>query len=146
MVKEARENLAGYDNVRCERVGEASLSIIADDSVDVVFGQGVLTYMDPAALLALLDEVHRVLRPSGTCVFNFVTIDDEASVRYLLQAVRAGARKGRFSPAVERPYAKSQIEAMYRAVGLDVIPPPSGDARGRTNVVGRKRLRPERSG
>ncbi len=136
MVDEAAKNLVGNENVSCEKVNGFALAAFADESFDVVFAQGVLTYMDPAPLLALLDEVHRVLRSSGICVFNFSTIDDMTSAQYLLRVARTGARKRRFSAAVERPYAESQIHAMYRAVGLDVLPCPSHKPGERTIVVG----------
>jgi SAM-dependent methyltransferase len=138
MVKEATENLADHDNVRCQKVDGFTLSAFADESFDLVFAQGVLTYMDPGPLLALLDEVQRVLRPSGTCVFNFATIDDELLAQYLLEAARTDARRRRVSPAHERPYAETQIQAMYRAVGLDVLPSPSREPGDRLVVIGRR--------
>lgn len=144
MVREASHNLAGHSNVQCERVDGLTLSRFEDESADVVFAQGVLTYMDPIPLLATLAEVHRVLRPSGACVFNFAVLDAPASATYLLEAARASAHKRRFSAAIERPYSYEQIVAMYRAAGLET--PTAGldvaslerAPSGRIDVVGHK--------
>jgi ubiquinone/menaquinone biosynthesis C-methylase UbiE len=138
MVDEAAKNLAVHDNVRCEKVDGFVLSAFPDESFDIVFAQGVLTYMDPGPLLGLLDEVKRVLRPSGTCVFNFATLDNEASAQYLMEAARTDARRRRVSPAHERPYAEAQIHAMYRTAGLEVLSSPLREPGERLVVVGRR--------
>src|SRR5437763_5408458 len=73
MVAEARENLAMFANVRVAATDGFALSEFTDGAFGIVFAQGVLGDLDPNQLLALLDEVRRVLRRGGVCVFNFFT-------------------------------------------------------------------------
>ena len=87
------------------------------------------------ALLGMLDEVARVLRPDGVCVFNFSTIDHPQDMRWQLETVREQARRRRFSGATDRAYTRAQLSAMYEAVGLQVLPATDLSAPGPWRVV-----------
>jgi SAM-dependent methyltransferase len=142
MVAEARENLAAFPNVRVAVTDGFVLSEFPDHAFDVVFGQGVLGYLDPNPLLALLDEVHRVLQPGGVCVFNFLTIDNESDAETYLATVGRQAHSHRFHGGTDRAYAAAQIRAMYEAVGLDSTEPRPASTNaeppsGRVVIVGR---------
>lgn len=138
MVAEAAENLVAYPNVKVAQTGGYGLPEFGEHSFDVVFAQGVLGYLDPNPLLAMLDEVARVLRPSGLCVFNFATIDHPRDVEWQLDAVREQARRHRFSGATDRVYTRSQLVAMYQAVGLEVLPSADSSGPGRVVITGRR--------
>ena len=120
MVKEARENLAQFENVTSHRARGYTLAPLEDASFDLVFAQGVLPWLDVNVALALLDEMHRVVRPGGTVVVNAFTIDRKAWADEQVQAVQASARRGFFGAGVMRAYSEGQLEAMLRAVGFDV--------------------------
>ncbi len=135
MVAEASENLAPYANVRVARTNGVALHEFEERSFDLVFAQGVLGYLDPNPLLAMLDEVARVLRPGGVCVFNFSTIDDPQDARWHLETLREQARRGRFSAATDRAYTRAQLVATYEAAGLQVLPAADTSAPGPGRVV-----------
>jgi ubiquinone/menaquinone biosynthesis C-methylase UbiE len=121
MLKEARENLAMYRNVKFAQTRGYTLEQFADREFDLVFGQGVLSHLDPNPAYALLDEAARVLTPGGLCVMNFFTIDRPAWAKDHLEAVRLSARSGNFGAGQPRPYTADQLDAMYASVGLQVI-------------------------
>jgi ubiquinone/menaquinone biosynthesis C-methylase UbiE len=120
MIKEARENLAQFENVTTHRARGYTLAPLEDGSFDLAFAQGVLPWLDVNVGLALLDEMHRVVRPGGTVVVNAFTIDRAVWADEQLHAVRTSARRGFFGAGVMRTYSEAQLEAMLRAVGFDV--------------------------
>jgi SAM-dependent methyltransferase len=141
MVAEASENLAAYANVTVAQTDGFALHEFQERSFDLVFAQGVLGYLDPNPLLGMLDEVARVLRPDGVCVFNFSTIDHPQDMRWQLDTVREQARRRRFSGATDRAYTRAQLSTMYEAVGLHVLPAADlADAgAGRVVIAGQRR-------
>jgi SAM-dependent methyltransferase len=121
MVAEARQNLSAFANIRVARTSGVALTEFTDRAFALVFGQGVLGYLDPNPLLALLGEVRRLLSAGGLCVFNFFTIDRQSDASDHLATVTRQARTGRFHGGTDRAYAAAQIEALYRAAGLDLV-------------------------
>ncbi|MGH2858963.1 MAG: class I SAM-dependent methyltransferase [Solirubrobacteraceae bacterium] len=142
MVAEARENLAAHANVRAQLTDGYALPEFDDERFHVAYGQGVLGYMAPNQLLALLDEVRRVLRPGGVSVFNFFTIDRPEDARHHLEVVLAQARRRRPHGGIDEAYTRAQLEAMHATVGLEVVTSADGDggkpAMDRIVLVGRR--------
>jgi SAM-dependent methyltransferase len=126
MTHEARENLAAFPNVEVARTSGRGLGEFAQHSFDVVFAQGVMGYLDPNPLLAMLDEVHRVLRPGGVCVFNFLTIDHPEDGRELLETVRGQARRARLHGGTDRAYTAAYLRALHQLAGLTPLRPGAG--------------------
>lgn len=135
MVAEASENLASYPNVTVRHTDGFALREFFERSFDLVFAQGVLGYLDPNPLLAMLDEVARVLRPGGVCVFNFSTIDHPRDAGKQVATVREQACRRRFSGGTDRVYTRAQLVAMYEAVGLELLPAVDAFAPGPGRVV-----------
>jgi len=131
MVAEARRNLASCPNVRCAVTDGFTLREFEDDAMDLVFAAGVLTYLAPNPLLAMLDEITRVLRPGGVYISNYGLIDDPDAVRQRLDAVRRAARSRRFNGSVEEAYIESQVTASRSARPRA----PSGAGTGRKGHV-----------
>jgi SAM-dependent methyltransferase len=138
MIGEAAENLAAFANVSVRLTDGFSLAEFSDRSFDLVFGQGVLGYLDPNPLLALLDEIHRVLRPGGASVFNFLTIDHPANLAVHLDTVRRQARRRRFHGGTDRAYTLGQLRALHEAVGLQPLGPAGEIATGRVVLSARR--------
>jgi len=137
MVAEARRNLASCPNVRCAVTDGFTLREFEDDAMDLVFAAGVLTYLPPNPLLAMLDEITRVLRPGGVCISNYGLIDEPDAVRQRLDAVRRAARSRRFNGSVEEAYIESQVTALHDAAGLEVVDVRADEDGGRVVIVGR---------
>src|SRR5258708_7051462 len=53
---------------------------VADGSVDLIYGQSVLTHLTRATTLAWLAEVRRVMRPGGLAMLTFM--DDRYAERW----------------------------------------------------------------
>jgi SAM-dependent methyltransferase len=121
MLDEARENLAGAANVSFVLTGPLTLDVFPDASFDVVYSHDVFVQFELNHVLALLDEVRRVLEPGGICVVSFVTIDRPAWAATQVELVRQAARAGGFGPTLSRPYVAAQLDALYEAVGLEVV-------------------------
>ncbi|MGZ4395472.1 MAG: class I SAM-dependent methyltransferase [Gaiellaceae bacterium] len=120
LLDEAKQALAGAGNVRFVQTDGATLAGIADESVDLVYAQGVFSFLDPNPMLAALDEIRRVLRPDGHLVFNAYTVDRPAWAARTLSQVRDSARRGRFGGAHNRAYTEPQLRAACEVAGLEV--------------------------
>jgi SAM-dependent methyltransferase len=88
MVAEATQNLVKFSNASTFLARGYTLRPLRDESFDVAFAQGVLSFIEVNLGLALLDEMHRVLRPGGTLVVNAFTFDRPEWARDQLEAVR----------------------------------------------------------
>lgn len=140
MVAEARANLAELANVRCARSDGFALREFADESFDLVLAASVLTFFTPNPLLAMLDEVARVLRPGGVCIANYTLLDDPQDARSHLEHVRRDARERRFL-MVEQGYVYAELAALHRLAGIPLVEPASEaelpTTPGRPVLVGR---------
>ncbi len=121
MLREARENLGAFGNVRFGRTHGFTLSEFASGEFDLVFGRGVFPSLDMNQALALLDECARVLRPRGRFAADFYTVDPPGAMQQQLQAVREAARRRRFTAGEMRPYSEAQIRALCEGVGLNEL-------------------------
>jgi len=120
MIKEAAENLAGLGKVSTHLSNGFTLEPLADRSFDLVFAQGVLSYLDVNQGLALLDEMRRVTTPEGRIVVNAFTTDRPEWAAEQLEGVRMSARRGRFTGGLFRAYCEQQLEVMVRTVGFEI--------------------------
>jgi SAM-dependent methyltransferase len=140
MVAEARANLSEFGNVRCALSDGFTLREFADDSFDLVLAAGVLTFFTPNALLAMLDEVARVVRPGGVCIANYMLLDDPQDARSHLEHVRRDARERRFL-LVEQGYVYAELAALHRLAGIPLVEPASAAeltaTAGRPVLIGR---------
>jgi ubiquinone/menaquinone biosynthesis C-methylase UbiE len=121
MLKEARENLSAFPNVRFGRTRGVTLPRFEDQSFDLVYAQGLFTTLETNLALGLLDEVRRVLRTGGLAVLNFFTpLDRPDWANEQLEYIRRSVGGGR-SGTAKRTYAACQVEKMYAVVGLRVV-------------------------
>ncbi len=121
MLREAQENLVQFHNVRFVRTHGFKLADLPSAEFDLVYAQGVFSYLDSNQALSLLDEVRRVLKEGGTAVLNFYTpLERPDWAADHLTYVRAAAQRGRFGTG-QRVYAVCQLEQMFAAVSLRVV-------------------------
>lgn len=121
LLAEARENLAALPNVDFVQTSGYGTSPLDEASFDLVYAQGVFSYLEPIPAVALLDGVCRVLRPGGVSFINFFTINQPGGEEYALRTARTVANRGRVSGSAMRPYIASQVQAMHTLVGLEAV-------------------------
>ena len=120
LLAEARHALSDFPNVKFVQTRGTSLVGIDDEYVDLVFAQGVFSYLDPNPALAILDEIHRVLADGGRVLFNAYTIDRPEWAQRALTQVRESAKRGRFGGTHYRAYTESQLGALCAAAGFEI--------------------------
>jgi SAM-dependent methyltransferase len=81
-----------------------------DDSFDFVFLTSVFTHMLPPEVRHYLDQIRRVLRPSGSCLMTFFLLNAETRA-----AIRAGRTERRFEHEGDG-YLYDSAEVAERAV------------------------------
>jgi SAM-dependent methyltransferase len=100
-------------------------------SFDFVFLTSVFTHMLPADVRQYLDEIRRVLRPTGRCLATFFVLNDEsiASAR-TGRASRSFGHKGdgffydrRDAPEAAVAYRERDVLAFLDAAGLELVRP-----------------------
>ena len=96
MVAEATQNLARFSNASTFLARGYTLRPLEDESFDVAFAQGVLSFIEVNLGLALLDEMHRV-PPRRHIGRQRVHLRPPDWARDQLEAVRESARRGRFT-------------------------------------------------
>lgn len=121
MIREAAENLASLTNVRTHHARGFTLHPLENEEFDVVFAQGVLSYLEVNQGLALLDEMARVARDGAALVINAFTMDQPHWREEQLAAVRLSARRGRFTGGLFRSYCERQVELMVEAAGFEIL-------------------------
>lgn len=121
LLREASENLAHLGNIDFVHTDGYGFRPLRDGSFDVAYAQGVFSYLDPVAGLALLDETARALRPNGLSFINVFTIDRDVDGQAALEVARRDAARRRFSGHSPRPYAAAQVRRMHAVVGLDIV-------------------------
>lgn len=85
MIRQARENLAGFDNVRLDVGNGSDLSVYPDASFDFVFSYIVFQHIpDTKVTLGYIREAGRVLRPGGSFYFQVNTMPRVARLRAAL--------------------------------------------------------------
>jgi len=117
MLELAADRLAAFDNVRLARCVDTSIPDVATSSVDVAYSILVLQHVEREDAFLLLQELHRVLKPTGVAVVTFPNL---LSAQYLASFLDY-ARTGQVAnPARARMYTPQEVERLLPAAGFDV--------------------------
>lgn len=125
MLAQARQNLAGTEDVGWVQGSGTDLAGIPDASVDVVISLVVFQHVpDPAITLGYVREIARVLAPGGWTAFQ-VSDDPELHARTFprrrLQVLLGRAPKGQEDPAWRGSAVPLEdLRATLDAAGLDL--------------------------
>ena len=105
-----------------------TLEPLDGESFDLVYAQGVFSYIEPMKAVALLDEVRRVLRPDGRLVVNVFVIDAVASwwQERVVAEARRSAERHRFHAKTPRPYSSGYFSELLDIAGLRVVQSTEG--------------------
>ena len=120
MVREARRNLPHFRNVEVLQTAGYWLENLGDETFDAVYSHAVFCFFDLFPAIAMLDAARRVLRPGGTCIIDFFTMDRPPWAAEALELARRSAARGAFGARAVRPYTETQIRAMCEVVGFEV--------------------------
>jgi hypothetical protein len=96
-------------------------------SSGLVLAAGELTLSRPTPA-GMLDEVSRVLRPSGVLIANYTVLDDPEIAAY--QPGAGASRRARAPLLLRRRagYVLAQLAALHHLAGMDVLKPKSAEA------------------
>jgi SAM-dependent methyltransferase len=125
MLDEAAKNLADLENVTLLHAGLGELEDQAP--FDVTFAHDVLVNIDPDPSLAMLDLMRRRLREGGVCVASFFTVDEDSWARAHMEMIRTSGHAGHFGVGHPRPYVSSQVDAMMRMAGFELVQAKYGE-------------------
>ena len=103
----------------------------ADGAFTCVFAISVFTHMRPAEVECYLEQIARVLRPTGKCLLTFFILNDEST-----RLIREGKAQFAFAhdaggcwtankavPEAAIAYAEPDLRRMPADAGLDVVEP-----------------------
>jgi len=117
MLELARDRLAGEANVRFARCIDTDIPDVPTASVDLVYSLLVLQHLEREDAFLLLEELRRVVKPSGTV---FLTFPNLLSDTYLSAFVDYAHRGETANPARARMYTPQEVERVVPAAGFDV--------------------------
>jgi ubiquinone/menaquinone biosynthesis C-methylase UbiE len=127
MIDHARAQLAEHPNIDFRVVDGRTLRVFPSATFDVIYAHAVFYLFDLVPALGVMDEMRRVLRPEGTAVISFRTIDEPLWAAQALEDSRVVLRRGHGAGHF-RPYTSAQLTQMFALVGLTVVDRCSSDA------------------
>jgi ubiquinone/menaquinone biosynthesis C-methylase UbiE len=116
MLELARTRLAGVPNVRFARCVDTDIPDVPTGSVDLAYALLVLQHLEREDAFLLLEELRRVIKPSGTL---FVTFPNLLSETYLAAFLDYAHRGETANPARARMYTPEEVARVLPAAGFD---------------------------
>src|SRR5207253_3179409 len=93
MIGQARTQLVDHSNIEFRLVDGRTLNAFPASTFDVIYAHAVFYLFDLVPALGLMDEMRRVLRPEGTAVITFRTIDQPLWAAQALTDSRVAMRR-----------------------------------------------------
>ena len=117
MLELARGRLGVLGNVRFARCVDTDIPDVPTASVDLAYALLVLQHLEREDAFLLLEELRRVVKPSGTV---FVTFPNLLSATYLESFLGYARRGEATNPARARMYTPQEVARVVPAAGFDV--------------------------
>jgi ubiquinone/menaquinone biosynthesis C-methylase UbiE len=117
MLELARDRMADLANVRYARCVDTAIPEVADGAVDLAYALLVLQHLEREDAFLLLEELHRVVAPSGTVVVTFPNLLSDTYLDAFVDYVRTGQVTNR---ARARMYTPEEVRRVVTAAGFDV--------------------------
>jgi ubiquinone/menaquinone biosynthesis C-methylase UbiE len=117
MLELARDRMAELPNVRYARCVDTAIPDVADGAVDLAYALLVLQHLEREDAFLLLEELHRVVAPSGTVVVTFPNLLSDTYLSAFVDYVRGGEVTNR---ARARMYTPEEVRRVVTAAGFDV--------------------------
>lgn len=115
MLTLAAERLAAYDNVRYVLCYDTRFPDVPDGSVDLAYCLLVMQHLEREDAFLLLEELRRVVRPSGTAVVTYPNLLSDAYLDCFVGYAHRGA-----SAEMDRAriYTPQEIDRLMPAAGF----------------------------
>jgi ubiquinone/menaquinone biosynthesis C-methylase UbiE len=117
MLELARTRLADLPNVHYARCVDTAIPDVPDGTIDVAYALLVLQHLEREDAFLLLEELRRVVAPSGTVVVTFPNLLSDTYLAAFLDYVRGGEVTNR---ARARMYTPEEVTRVVAAAGFDV--------------------------
>jgi ubiquinone/menaquinone biosynthesis C-methylase UbiE len=117
MLELARTRLSELPNVRFARCVDTDVPDVPSASVDLAYALLVLQHLEREDAFLLLEELRRVVKPSGTV---FVTFPNLLSDTYLSGFLEYARRGETANPARARMYTPQEVARIVPAAGFAV--------------------------
>jgi ubiquinone/menaquinone biosynthesis C-methylase UbiE len=117
MLELAGARLAELPNVRFARCVDTDIPDVPTASVDLAYALLVLQHLEREDAYLLLEELHRVVKPSGVAFVTFPNLLSDAYLAAFMQYARTGETA---NPARARMYTPQEVGRLLPAAGFDV--------------------------
>ena len=118
MLELARQRLAELPNVRYARCIDTAIPEVPTGSVDLAYALLVLQHLEREDAFLLLEELRRIVRPTGTLVVTFPNLLSDTYLAGFLDYARTGEVT---NPARARMYTPQEVERLLPAAGFDIV-------------------------
>jgi SAM-dependent methyltransferase len=118
LLKEARVQLSDHPNVSYVQNRGWTLPGVEEESIDLVFSQGVFGFIGPREFVAFATETRRVLRPGGVFLFSAYTLEGEHVDSRAHTSLRQVIERGRVHSGVPEPYTIDYLGCLLDLAGL----------------------------
>jgi len=115
MLDLAAERLQGLTNVRYALCRDVVFPDVPSQSVDVAYSLLVLQHLEREDAFLLLEELRRVVRPTGTVLLTYPNLLSEIYLQGFVDYAHTGAAS---NPSRARLYTPQEVEAILPAAGF----------------------------
>jgi 2-polyprenyl-3-methyl-5-hydroxy-6-metoxy-1,4-benzoquinol methylase len=118
MLEMARRKMELSTNVKYALCLDTSIPDIADASVDFVYSVLVLQHLEREDAFLLLEEIHRILKPSGRAFITWPNLTQGYGLQSLIDYARSGEKANR---SRARIYTTMELETIIPAAGFSEV-------------------------
>ena len=111
----AAERLRDLTNVKYAHCHDVSFPDVPSGSIDLAYSLLVLQHVEREDAFLLLEELRRVIRPTGTVIVTYPNLLSETYFSNFVDSARRGEASAR---ARARLYTPQEVEALLPAAGF----------------------------
>ncbi|MGO9560037.1 MAG: class I SAM-dependent methyltransferase [Acidimicrobiales bacterium] len=115
MLEMAAVRLSDFKNVSYVHSQDVSIPEVRDASVDLAYSLLVLQHLEREDAFLLLEELRRLIKPTGTVVLTYPNLLSDSYLESFLQYAHSGAST---EPARARFYTPQEVDRLLSAAGF----------------------------
>jgi len=115
MLDMAAQRLRDLTNIRYVHCHDVAFPDVGSESVDLAYSLLVLQHVEREDAFLLLEELRRVIRPTGTVILTYPNLLSETYLSGFVSSARRGAAA---DTARARLYTPQEVEALLPAAGF----------------------------